>query len=187
MDLLNGSQIEKEGCQQWWPYQKFYLEGRKNNRRILWTEVKETKKPQETRRLYSVGKFSTFQNQWDLIKNCIEMGSGEDDLILDFFAGSGTTAHAILEMNEEDGGNRKFICVQMPEALEETAKPIKRAIAPLPRFARRALPKSSRSCKRHVPNNWHWKASRKFSVSVRSRSRRATSSHGAAMCKAKNY
>jgi adenine-specific DNA-methyltransferase len=40
-------------------------------------------------------------------------------LILDFFAGSGTTAQAVLEMNEEDGGNRKFILVQLPEVVDE--------------------------------------------------------------------
>ena len=37
-----------------------------------------------------------------------------EDIILDFFAGSGTTAHAVLEQNKEDGGNRIFICVQDP-------------------------------------------------------------------------
>jgi adenine-specific DNA-methyltransferase len=40
-------------------------------------------------------------------------------LVLDFFAGSGTTAQAVLEMNEEDGGNRKFILVQLPEVVDE--------------------------------------------------------------------
>lgn len=45
-----------------------------------------------------------------LIKRCIEIGAkSKNAIILDFFAGSGTTAHAVLEMNKEDGGNRKFI------------------------------------------------------------------------------
>ncbi len=39
--------------------------------------------------------------------------------VLDFFAGSGTTAHALLKQNVEDGGNRKFICVQIPEEIEQ--------------------------------------------------------------------
>lgn len=46
----------------------------------------------------------------------------KDFLILDFFAGSGTTGHAVLEMNKEDGGNRKFILVQQPEESEEASK-----------------------------------------------------------------
>jgi adenine-specific DNA-methyltransferase len=41
------------------------------------------------------------------------------DIVLDFFAGSGSTAHAVLEANTEDGGNRSFICVQLPEPLGE--------------------------------------------------------------------
>jgi len=41
--------------------------------------------------------------------------SGKDSIVLDFFAGSGTTAHAVLEQNQKDGGNRKFILVQLPE------------------------------------------------------------------------
>ena len=48
-----------------------------------------------------------------------------NNLVLDFFAGSGTTAQAVLELNEEDGGNRKFICVQLPEPLEEKSEAYK--------------------------------------------------------------
>jgi len=51
--------------------------------------------------------------------------SKKDDIILDFFAGSGTTAHAVLALNEQDGGNRQFICVQLPEALEENSEAYK--------------------------------------------------------------
>jgi adenine-specific DNA-methyltransferase len=52
-----------------------------------------------------------------LIKKLINMGSNGEDghIILDFFAGSGTTAQAVLELNREDGGNRKFVLVQLPE------------------------------------------------------------------------
>ena len=46
------------------------------------------------------------------------MSTGSNDLILDFFAGSGTTAQAVLELNAQDGGNRKFILVQLPELTE---------------------------------------------------------------------
>lgn len=55
-----------------------------------------------------------------LIKTCTE----GDDLILDFFAGSGTTAHAIMQLNK-DGGNRKYICVQLPELCEENSEAYK--------------------------------------------------------------
>ncbi|MCF7971026.1 MAG: site-specific DNA-methyltransferase [Methylococcaceae bacterium] len=48
-----------------------------------------------------------------------------EDTIFDFFAGSGTTAHATLTLNEQDGGNRQFICVQMPEVLDEKSEAYK--------------------------------------------------------------
>ena len=51
----------------------------------------------------------------DLIKRCISLYSDSDSLILDFFSGSATTAHAVMQLNAEDGGKRKYICVQIPE------------------------------------------------------------------------
>jgi adenine-specific DNA-methyltransferase len=48
--------------------------------------------------------------------------TANDDLILDFFAGSATTAHAVLDLNKEDGGNRRFICVQLPEPTDENSE-----------------------------------------------------------------
>ncbi|MCO5219069.1 MAG: site-specific DNA-methyltransferase [Thermomicrobiales bacterium] len=44
---------------------------------------------------------------------------GDDDIVLDFFAGSGTTGHAVMQQNVEDGGNRKSILVQLPEPMEK--------------------------------------------------------------------
>jgi adenine-specific DNA-methyltransferase len=123
--LIEWKQIEKEDRQQWWPYQKFYLEGRKKQPSNLWTEVEGNKKATRDMKALFGGKFFDSPKPVGLIKKCIEMGSNEDSLILDFFAGSGTTAHSILEMNEEVGGNRKFICVQMPEALEENSEAYK--------------------------------------------------------------
>ena len=48
-----------------------------------------------------------------------------DSLILDFFSGSATTAHAVMQLNTEDGGNRKFICVQLPEPCDEKSEAFK--------------------------------------------------------------
>lgn len=57
-----------------------------------------------------------------LIKKAIQLSCTKDDLILDFFAGSGTTAHAVMDLNAEDGGNRKFICAQIPEETDEDSE-----------------------------------------------------------------
>ncbi|MCR1899382.1 site-specific DNA-methyltransferase [Irregularibacter muris] len=53
------------------------------------------------------------------ISRCVILGAEKDDIILDFFSGSATTAHAVMKLNAEDGGNRKFILVQLPEAVKE--------------------------------------------------------------------
>ena len=62
-----------------------------------------------------------------LIKRIIEMAESpnNDDIILDFFAGSGTATHAVMELNIEDGGNRQSISVQMPEVLDEDSEAYK--------------------------------------------------------------
>lgn len=58
-----------------------------------------------------------------LIKTCLKVANtDEHSLILDFFAGSGTVAQAVIQLNREDGGNRKFILVQMPESCEESSE-----------------------------------------------------------------
>lgn len=56
-----------------------------------------------------------------VIKELIRVSTKENDLVLDFFAGSATTAHALMELNEEDRKNRKFILVQLPELYNEKA------------------------------------------------------------------
>jgi len=54
-----------------------------------------------------------------LLKYLIEVVGTKNEIILDFFAGSGSTAHAVLELNEEDNSKRKFICIQIPEKVDE--------------------------------------------------------------------
>ena len=69
----------------------------------------------------------------DFIKYLINRVSKKDSLILDSFAGSGTTAHAVLELNKEDGGNRKFILVEMEDyANDITAERVRRVINGVP-------------------------------------------------------
>ena len=55
----------------------------------------------------------------DLVKRCIYMGCSEGEIVLDFFAGSGTTGQAVMQLNAEDGGNRKFILCQIDEPIKE--------------------------------------------------------------------
>ena len=60
-----------------------------------------------------------------LLLQMLRIGSNKDSLILDFFSGSATTAHAVMQLNAEDGGNRKFIMVQLPETTDEKSEAYK--------------------------------------------------------------
>ena len=61
----------------------------------------------------------------ELIKRCIELYTIQGDIILDFFSGSSTTAHSVMQLNAEDGGNRKYIMVQLPELCDEDSEAYK--------------------------------------------------------------
>lgn len=60
-----------------------------------------------------------------LISKMLELVNDKNCIVLDFFAGSGTTAHSVIELNRRDGGNRKFICVQLPEICDENSNAYK--------------------------------------------------------------
>jgi len=69
--------------------------------------------------IFGVSKLFDTPKPTRLVKRMLEIGTQADDIVLDFFAGSSTTAHAVMQLNAEDGGNRKFIMVQLPEAVDE--------------------------------------------------------------------
>lgn len=60
-----------------------------------------------------------------LLKFCVILASNSNDIIMDFFSGSATTAHAVMQLNAEDGGHRKFIMVQLPEVCDEKSEAYK--------------------------------------------------------------
>lgn len=60
-----------------------------------------------------------------LIKRILQLSTNKEDLILDFFSGSATTAHAVMQLNAEDNGNRQFIMVQLPELCDEKSEAFK--------------------------------------------------------------
>ena len=93
------------------PYSVFYKDGRAS-----------------TKRLRNLMEKSVFQNPKDeeIIKNIMEfINFDKNDTILDFFSGSATTAHAVMQLNSEDNGNRKYIMVQLPETTDEKSEAFK--------------------------------------------------------------
>jgi len=75
--------------------------------------------------LFGVSEFFDNPKPIELLKHVINISSNSNDLVLDFFSGSATTAHAVMQLNAEDGGNRKYICVQIPETTDEKSEAYK--------------------------------------------------------------
>lgn len=73
----------------------------------------------EIKNLFDDIKLFEYPKSTKFIKYLTSISSSENDVVLDFFAGSGTTAHAVMALNAEDSGNRKFISVQLPEHLDK--------------------------------------------------------------------
>ena len=110
------------------PRQKTYLSERKG--KVGWTwwpnnEVGHNQEAtQELQRLLETPSFD-FPKPVRLIKRIVSLAAKDNDIILDFFSGSATTAHAVMQLNAEDGGNRRFILVQLPELCDEKSEAYK--------------------------------------------------------------
>ncbi len=103
----------------WKPYVKYYLSERTKQVSNLWTDIDGNKKGSiELKQLFEKKKLFENPKPTDFLKRLITISCSSDELILDFFAGSGTTADAVLNMNSDDLANRKFILVQIPELID---------------------------------------------------------------------
>ena len=80
---------------------------------------------QKLKRLFDGKAFFDYPKSVELIKRCLQLYTDNDCYVLDFFSGSATTAHAVMQLNAEDGGHRKFIMVQLPEETDEKSEAYK--------------------------------------------------------------
>lgn len=101
---------------------RFLSEAQKRGRvsKTLWDDLETT--TNGTARIKTLFGDRVFSNPKpvQLLERIIQLGGNEEGIILDFFSGSATTAEAVLKMNQADGGNRKFILVQLPENLDDS-------------------------------------------------------------------
>jgi adenine-specific DNA-methyltransferase len=79
----------------------------------------------EVKNLFGGMKIFDFPKGTNYISRLVSIGTANNDIILDFFSGSATTAHAVMQLNAEDGGNRKFIMVQLPELCDKNSEAFK--------------------------------------------------------------
>lgn len=113
---IEWKQVDRGNGLEWHPYQKFFLDGREKRPSNLWTNIDGNKKgTREVRALFDGEKVFDSPKPVALIQRIVQIATDEDSIILDFFSGSGTTAHAVMQQNAEDGGKRLHIQVQLPE------------------------------------------------------------------------
>ncbi len=117
---------KKDNVEVWWPYVKYYLEGRTKRPSPLWDDLEGNKKAsRDLKTVFDGDKLFDFPKPLEMIDRVLRISTEKDSIILDFFSGSATTAHAVMQLNAEDGGNRKHIMVQLPEATDEKSEAYK--------------------------------------------------------------
>lgn len=87
--------------------------------------VFNTQATRELKAIFDGEDYFDFPKPVDYIKLIVEQGTTEEGIVLDFFSGSATTAHAVMQFNAEDAGHRKFIMIQLPEPCDEKSEAYK--------------------------------------------------------------
>lgn len=121
--LIQWKKADRGNGPEWHPYQKFYLEGREKRPSNLWTEIDGNKKgTREIRELFDREKAFDSPKPVALIQRIVQIATNKQSIVLDFFSGSATTAHAVMLQNSFDGGGRSHIQVQIPEPVPESSR-----------------------------------------------------------------
>lgn len=110
----------------WTPYVKYYLEGRTKQVSNLFQDIEGNKKASIVLKDL-LGVKGVFDNPKpvEFMNIIARISTNKESVALDFFSGSATTAHAVMQLNAEDGGHRKFIMVQLPEKCDEASEAYK--------------------------------------------------------------
>lgn len=101
--------------------------------------------------LFKTNNYFNYSKPIELIKRLLEFVYNDNSIILDFFSGSATTAHAVMQLNAEDGGKRKYICVQLPEETPEDSEARKAGYATIPEIAKERIRRAGKKIKEESP------------------------------------
>lgn len=110
---------------EWTVYKKVFITDLKKRRDILTDYIDTFENSLGTKELAKLKIPYSYPKPSLLIQHLLRYTTSKNDLVLDFFAGSSTTAHAVMQLNAEDGGNRKFIMVQLAEPTNENSEAFK--------------------------------------------------------------
>lgn len=144
-------EIKKDSKGIWTVYTKQYMNCDNEGNIIKRTQrpfgiIEQYSSTQASKLLESLnlGKFFDYSKPVDLIYYLIGRICCNNDTVLDFFSGSSTTAHAVMQLNAEDGGNRKFIVVQLPEKTDEKSEAYKAGYENMCEIGRKRIIKAGR-------------------------------------------
>jgi len=126
---LQDGEVSKKQLKSFWTDKEFFTErGQKTFNELFNCKEKIFQSPKSV----------------DLIKQLINTCTSEKDIILDFFSGSATTAHAVMQLNAEDCGKRNFIMVQIPEVCDEKSEAAKAGYATIPEIGKERIRRAGR-------------------------------------------
>lgn len=105
---------------------------------------------QSLQKLMDNKRYFDYPKPIKLLKRCVQLYTNSDSLILDFFSGSGTLAHAIIEQNSSDGGNRRYILVQLPEPFKKDSNATKDGYSDLCKFGEERIRRAGQKIKDEI-------------------------------------
>lgn len=155
--LIEWKKVVRNDCEVWHPYQKYYLEGRLKKAGNVWKfldltaglwekNVGNKKATIEIKNILQ-GKYFETPKPIEMIKKIQKIAMNRNSIILDFFSGSATTAHAVMQLNAEDGGNRKYILVQLPEKIKEDKPACKAGYRTIDEIGRERIRRAAKKIK----------------------------------------
>ena len=134
-------EFQKNKWGKWVAYEKIYapLEGEKNTKKYS-TWIDDVSNGTDTiKNLFSTTVFD-YSKSAEMIVRFLKMANlNHNEIVLDFFSGSATTAHAVMQLNAEDGGSRRYIMVQLPEETPEGSESRKAGYATIPEIGRERI------------------------------------------------
>lgn len=157
LHLLIAKSITRNGEIFWDIYQKDYLdreEGRRTKTKSIWdsSDVNYQNGTEEIKTLLGNSSYFDYSKPHALIKHLADIiPTKQDSIILDFFSGSATTAHAVMQLNAEDGGNRKFIMVQLPELTDAKSEARKAGYANICEIGKERIRRAGKKIKAEHP------------------------------------
>ena len=143
--MILWKKTKKDNSEIWWPYVKYYMEGRTKRPSPLWNDLEGNKKAaRDLRALFDGKKVFDFPKPIELLKRIIAISCVENDIVLDFFAGSGSIAQAIFEYNQIQNTNLKFICIQLPQATELDSEAFKEGFTSISNLSKERIKRVSK-------------------------------------------